>query len=200
MTPAYMSAAAVTMLLIVGCGNGDEDAIEPPDATTITTSTTTTTTEPAPTTTEPVPFDIEVRRAAVELIEARNDAFRAADPEQVDEYLLSLCTCYSDEVAALEGLAQAGHSWNGPAIEPLGVRLITEDPIAPRLVVIVRQHAIEVVDGNGTIINSSPAIERAAIAVNVQRNDSGEWRFGLFVNNPDFDPVLGQEIVEEGLP
>lgn len=195
--------ATVALMLFAGCGAG-EDVSEPdPDGTTTSTraptSSTTSATSPM-TTTEPVSFDVEVRRAAIELLEVRNAVFRSADPERVDEYLSSLCTCYSDEVAALEALSAAGHRWSEAAIEPLGVRLITDDSVAPRLVAIVRQHPIEVVDGNGTVINSSSAIERAALAVSLQRNDSGEWRLGLFANNPNFDPLLGEEIIAEGLP
>jgi hypothetical protein len=191
------------MTLAAGCG-GDKGATEPlPDditpSTSRPTSSTTSTTAPT-TTTEAVPFDVEVRRAVIELLEVRNDVFQGTDPARIDDYLTPLCTCYSNETAALEGNLADGHRWSGPALEPLGVRLLDDDPVVPRLVAIVRQHPIDVVDSRGTVIDTFPAFERAALAISVQRNDDGDWRIGLFVNNPDFDSSLAEEIVAEGLP
>lgn len=201
MTRKRALGLVAAMTLAAGCG-GDKGATEPlPDDITPSTSrpTSSTTTALITTTTEPVPFDVEVRRAAVELLQVRNEVFQSTDPERVDDYLTPLCTCYSNETEVLENQAEAGHRWSGPALEPLGVRLLDGDQVIPRLVVIVRQHPIEVVDSQGNVLSTFPALERAALFIGLQLNASGNWRIGLFQNNPDFDPSLAEEIVAEGL-
>lgn len=193
---------AIALLLVAGCG-GDEGATEPPpnDITTSTsspTSSTTSTTAPT-TTTETVPFDDEVRRAAVELLEVRNDVFQNPDPERIDEYLTPLCTCYSAELAALENFVANGERWDGPAVEPLGVRLLDVDPTSPRTVVIVRQRSINIVDTSGATVREVPGFERVAFSVGLARDESGAWRINSLVDAPEFSPTLADEIVSEGL-
>lgn len=197
-----VAGLAVTLLLLAGCG-GDEGATEPlPDNTTPTTNapTTSTPTTAAPTTTtEAVPFDVEVRRAAIELLEVRNEVFQNPDPERADEFLASFCTCYSATVTTLEDFVANGERWDGPAVEPLGVRLLDADPNSPRTVVIFRQRSINIVDTSGVAVRQVPGFERVAFSVGLVRDESGAWRINSLVDASEFSPTLAEEIVSEGL-
>ena len=121
----------VVMLLLAvataGCdGDGDEGAA----ATTTTASERTTSTSAATTTT--VPFDVEVKRAAIELLEIRNDVFMHPDVSRVAEYISDTCVCLERERGIVESFVAAGLRWTAPAIEVRGITLtdpLTDNPV-----------------------------------------------------------------------
>ena len=176
----------------------DDGAGQAGDTTTTVEATTTTESEPATTTTAAVPFDIEVRRAAIELLEIRNDVFMHPDPTRVGEYISSFCTCLERERGIVERLQNQGHRWQQPAVEPLGVRLVDPDATEPVLVLVGAQPSGGIADSSGTRVESIGAVDLTPYSLTLVR-ESNSWLInsleGLTLDRPVADAIVG-----EGLP
>ena len=176
------------------CSGDDEDDAVP---LSVPPTEATTTTE-APTTSTTVDFETEVKLAALELLEIRNEVLMNPDPSRIDEFLSELCTCLDREFGVVERFATDGRRWAGPAVEPLAIRLDRSDQANPTFTVIARQPAGEIIGPSGA--EPVAEVDLAPYFVSLIRASDGGWRInGLEGLTMERDAA--QAIVrEEGLP
>src|SRR5687768_3447220 len=104
---------AITGLAVavgLGCSDGDDASAPTTSASASDTSGATSTTEVEETTTT-APFEIEVKRAAIELLEIRNDVFQHPDVTRVSEYIAETCVCLERERGFIERFEAEGLRW-----------------------------------------------------------------------------------------
>jgi hypothetical protein len=196
-----LGALLVSWVALVGasCGDGGADDDE---ATSTTDRSTTTSTAPPTTTTsttEPVPFDVEVRRAAIELLEVRNDVFMHPDVTRVSEYIADTCTCLERERAIVDGLVRSGRRWVGANLVPIGITLDLPSESSPTLTLVARQPQTSIVNARDEVEEEVPDSGASGFRVSLTRSADGAWRLNLL--DADF---LNDETVERvsavGLP
>jgi hypothetical protein len=175
------------------CSDGGEDAVP----LTTTSSLATTATTRASTTSTTLDFETEVKLAALELLEIRNEVFQNPDVWRVSEYIAETCVCLERERQIVADFVAQGRRWTGPAIVPLGIRWSNEDERGPTLTVAALQPAGQIV-GQGSS-ETVPAVDEAPYRVTLVRDSDGEWLIngltGITLVSDAF-----QSIVEEGLP
>ena len=169
------------------------------DAVPLTTASTeaTTTTARAPTTSTTVDFETEVKLAALELLEIRNQVFQNPDVARVSEYIADTCVCLERERQIVEGLVTDDVRWTSPAVVPLGIRIDDPGPqeVAFTLVAQQPEGAIEGPLGREEI----PAVELAPYFLALTRQGD-EWRInGLEGVSMGEDAALDL-IRSDGLP
>lgn len=174
------------------------------DETTPTTAmVTTTTAEPDPTTTtsttEPVPFDIEVRRAAIELLEIRNDVFMHPDVSRVSEYIADTCTCLERERGFIERFVEEGLRWEAGPMRSVAIRVVSDDAREPVLTAVVSQPATHLLGPDDVPVEDVPAGQDLPYRVRLVRNDAGHWRVNI-LDAVDLDAAAIAEVLNEGLP
>ena len=131
----HQLVAIVVLAVAIGsaCGDDSDDpsAAVPGLTTTAAADPTTTSSSTTTTTTEPVPFEIEVKRAAVELLDIRNDVFQHPDVARVGEYIAETCVCLERERGYIERFVREGLHWTAAPIDVRGINLATPDPDDP---------------------------------------------------------------------
>ena len=183
----------VALAALTGCGGGGDGDGDPIALTTTSAEATTTT---APTTSTTVDFETEVKLAAIELLELRNEVFMAPDVTRVDEYISQTCVCREAELGFIRDLETAGARWTEPAFEVLGIRIDDPNPAEVLMMVVARQPGGTVSDGATT--TSIIEVPVAPLVVSLVRED-GEWR----INGLDEFPLPAEaanQIVEQGVP
>jgi len=177
----------------------DDGAGQAGDTTTTVEATTTTESEPATTTTAAVPFDIEVRRAAIELLEIRNDVFMHPDPTRVSDYIADSCLCLERERAFIERFVNEGLRWTIGPVDVRAVELTVARDDEPSLTLIVREPAADLVRADGTVAEHADELSGAAYSVTLLRDSSGEWRMnGLTSIELNAETIA--EVLSAGLP
>ena len=192
----YLLAVGVAILgtSAAACSDDGEDAVP----LTTTTSSTTPTTR-ASTTSTTLDFETEVKLAALELLEIRNDVLQNPDVSRVSEYISEFCTCLERELGIVEEFVQSGRRWTGPAVEPLGLRVDRSDADNPTFTLIARQPA-------GAIVSASneepvPEVPLAPYFLSLIRDETGGWRFNGLQGIPTMQASVARAIIEEeGLP
>lgn len=183
-------AAAMT-----ACGGGEEAASTTTTEVTVE-ATTTSTTMAATTTTEVVPFDVEVKRAAVALIELRNAVHQNPDVSRVSEYISDSCVCLEHERGIVEGFVRDGVRWNEPAIEVRGINLTDQTPDNPVVTLVARQPDAAIVRSDGTVRTAVPADETLPYRLSLLRDAGGEWRVNslevVYLNEDTTNRVLAE--------
>jgi hypothetical protein len=167
----------LAVAVVAACGSGGDDD-ERSTETTVEVSTTTSTATTLATTTT-ITFELEVRRAAVELLEIRNDVLMNPDVSRVSEYISDTCVCLEQERGFVADLVTATQRWGQTPLEPLGVLVTASDNVEPGLTIVARQPGGEIEDSAGIRVAPVPEVELAPIAVTLVRA-GGEWRFNLF--------------------
>jgi hypothetical protein len=182
-------------LLVTGaaaCSDDDNDGAVPVPSTTERPTTT-----EAPTTSTTLDFETEVKLAALELLEIRNEVFQNPDVDRVSEYIAETCVCLERERQIVADLAAAGRRWTGPAIVPLGITWSNEDRRGPTLTVAATQPAGEIVGGASP--EPVPDVPQAPYRVTLVRNEAGQWRIngltGITLTSEVFAAIR-----EEGTP
>jgi hypothetical protein len=184
---------AVLGTFATACTDDSEDAVP-----LTTTSAVATTTTRAPTTSTTLDFETEVKLAALELLEIRNEVFQNPDVSRVSEYISEFCTCLERELGIVQEFVQNGRRWTGPAVEPLGIRLDSDDARGPSLTLIARQPAGSIAGPAGTVPVAE--VELAPYVVSLVAEAPGAWRInGLEGITLERDAAL-QIIEHEGLP
>lgn len=195
-----LGALLVSWVAFVGASCGDGGADD--DEATSTTDRSTTTSTVAPTTTtsttEPVPFDVEVRRAAIELLEVRNDVFMHPDVTRVSEYLTSTCTCLDRERRIVEGFVRDGVHWAAPPLTFEAIQVLNPDEVEPTLTLIATQASNAIVDVGGAVVDVVPSVDRLPYRVSVLRVED-RWRLNAL------EPItLNEDVIDQvlagGLP
>lgn len=189
----------VTAALLAACGGGGDSGTS--NTTAVPRSTTTTGADDSTTTTtEAVTPEEEARRAAVNLLEIRNDVFQAPDLSRIAEYATASSNLAENDASQLGMAIDDAAHWDGPPLELLGVRVTDfEDVLAPRLVVIAEGPARSVVRSDGSVVASFEP--RAPFAISLALlTDGGRTRVSDFLVLNDFDPALLDDIVRAGLP
>ena len=190
----YLLAVGVAVIgtSAAACSDDSDDAV--PLTTTMSSATPTTR---APTTSTTLDFETEVKLAALELLEIRNDVLQNPDVSRVSEYIAETCVCLARERQIIEGLVADGVRWTGPAVVPLGIRLDDAGPpeAAFTLVAMQPEGTIEGPGGREDI----PAVEIAPYFLAVTRHGN-EWRInGLEGVSMGREAALSL-VSEEGLP
>lgn len=186
---------AITGLAVavgLGCSDGDGSS-----APTTAIETTTTTTVEATTTT--VPFEIEVKRAAIELLEIRNDVFQHPDVTRVSEYIADTCVCLERERGFIERFESEGLRWTDRPVVPVGLRVTSPLPEAPSLIIVAEQPEAEVVNASGAVVESFEPVSRAVYTLNLVQVGT-TYRLNGFETFPDLEQDAVDAIVAEGLP
>lgn len=186
--------AAGLLLGAAACSEGDDGDRAVP-VTTASTEQPTTTAAPTSTTLD---FETEVKLAALELLEVRNEILMHPDPERVGEYLSELCTCFEREIGVLRDFAATGQRWAGPVVEPLAIRMDRDDRGHPSFTVIARQPPGEILSPSGA--QPIPEVELAPYFVSLVAEPGAGWRInGLEGLTMERSAALA--IIEtEGLP
>ena len=179
----------------VAACSGDSDPKDVAVATTSTVADTTTST------TEVVPFDTEVRQAAIDLLEIRNEVLMEPDVSRVSEYISETCVCLERERGGVERFVREGLHWTAPAVTVRGIRVVPgdDDLSSPTLTVVAVQPDAAIVRADGSTLELVPFSDESAYAVVLSRNDHGDWRIngleGISLNESTI-----AEVLEVGLP
>jgi hypothetical protein len=194
-----LGALLVSLVALAACDDdgGADDAAE----TTTTASEEVTTTAPTTTTstTEPVPFDVEVRRAAIELLEIRNEVFMAPDVSRVDEYIADTCVCLERERGFIEGFVRDDVHWDGPVVEVRGIAVDNNDQDDPLLTLVARQPEARLVGSDGSTVRSVSQGEAVGYRVGLAQQPHGGWRINL-LDGLELNDGTISEILEAGRP
>lgn len=177
---------------VVGCSGDDDGAVpltEPSSGSVTTVPETTSTT---------LDFETEVKLAALELLELRNEVFQNPDESRVSEYIADTCVCLEAERGFIRDLAAANARWTEPPFIPLGIRLEDRTRTNPAFTVVARQPAGSVV-GPST---SSPVreVSLAPLFMSLVRDSEGRWRINALDEIPIADEVARRIVQEEGMP
>lgn len=164
-----------------------------------TTASSAATTTSAPTTNTTLDFETEVKLAALELLELRNEVFMAPDVDRVSEYIADTCVCLERERQIVADLETQGRRWTTEVVVPLGIRLDRPDPNGPSFALIASQPP-------GTINGPAgdemiPEVPLAPYFVTLARSSDGKWRLNALEGFPSMDRSVAERIIEEeGLP
>ena len=151
-----------------------------------------------PTTATTVSFETEVRRAAIELLEIRNDVFQHPDVARLPDYIAESCACLEREYGIVADLMREGERWTQPAVEPLGLRVIDASRTAPTVLVVARQPPGTVVGLDDAPLRAVPEVPVAPYRVTLEREASGQWRMAT-LEGETLDEAVADEIVREGV-
>lgn len=185
-------ALVVGLVGAAGCSDDAEEAVpftttSGPDATTTSDATTTT-----------LDFETEVKRAAIELLELRNEVFMNPDPTRVEEYISETCVCLEAERGFIEQLATNGERWAQPPFEVLAIRLERADQSNPRFTVVARQPGGSIAGPESS--TSVTEVPVAPLTLSLVRDDGARWRINSLDEIPLAADVAQRIIDEEGLP
>ena len=185
------AGVAITSLATMACSNDSEDAVP------LTTMPSVTATTRASTTSTTVDFETEVKLAALELLEIRNEVLQNPDVGRVSEYIAETCVCLERERQIIVDFVAQGRRWTGPAIVPLGVRLSNDDAAGPAVTIAAHQPAAEIVGpGDAETVRQ---VDEAPYLVTLVRDARGAWLIngltGITLESATFDAIVG-----EGLP
>lgn len=196
--PGMRRTVAIGLLAVMmaACGGGGEDAVATTTTEAAETTTTSTTAATTTTTTEAVPFDIEVKRAAIALLEIRNDVFQDPDVSRVSEYISSTCVCLERERGGVERFVREGLHWTTPAIEVRGIHLSSAGAENPVLTLVARQAEGAILYTDGTVDEPVPPEDELPYSVSLVRDDGGEWRINyldvIFLNEDSTNRVIAE--------
>jgi hypothetical protein len=166
---------------------------EPKDLAVATTSTVADTTTSA---TEVVSLDTEVRQAAIDLLEIRNEVLMNPDVSRVSEYISETCVCLERERGGVERFVREGLRWTAPAVTVRGIRIAPgdTDQVEPTLTVVAVQPDAAIVRADGTVDEVVPYSDEAAYLVALLRDAGGAWRIngleGISLNDETIAEVL----------
>lgn len=192
-------AIGVLALAATACNGGDDEAASATTDRPATTVATTTTTVATTTTTEVVPFDIEVRRAAIALLEVRNQVFMSPDVARVGDYIAESCTCLERERGFIERFVSEDLRWTDRMIQIRGISLIADDAAAPEVAIVAHQPTADLVSADGRVVEHVEATDAATFSITLFRLPTGEWRVnGLESISLNADVIAS--IVGEGTP
>jgi hypothetical protein len=171
---------------------GEEDAVP---LTTTTSVAATSSTRPSTTTTT-LDFETEVKLAALELLEIRNEVFQNPDVSRVSEYIAETCVCLERERQIVADFVAQGRRWTGPAIVPLGIRVTANDDAGVDLLLVATQPA-STIEGAG---DSSPVAEVALAPYLLSLVETGgRWRIND-LQGVTLQQDIAEAVVNEGLP
>jgi hypothetical protein len=183
---------AVLGTFATACTDDSEDAVP-----LTTTSALATTTTRAPTTSTTLDFETEVKLAALELLEIRNEVLQNPDVNRVSEYIADTCICLERERQIVEGLVADGVRWTAPPVVPLGIRIDDRGPTEVAFTLVARQPQATIEGADA--IEEVPAVDIAPYFVALVQQDSG-WRInGLEGVSMGEDAAL-ELVRSEGLP
>jgi hypothetical protein len=183
---------AVLGTLATACSDDSEDAVP-----LTTTSALATTTTRAPTTSTTLDFETEVKLAALELLEIRNEVFQNPDVSRVSEYIAATCVCLERERQIVADFVAQGRRWTGPAIVPLGITLTVADEFGTVLTVAATQPAGAILGPNGE--EPVPEETFAPYRLSLTEDAAGDWRINALSGISLSDEAF-EQIRREGLP
>ncbi len=202
---------AVTMLLsalvvvAAACGGSDDDGEESAGAatTTIDVEVDDTTTSTLPATTTTLSEADRFRTIAVELWNARNDLYQnpPADPgAALAEIFHPQCSCYEDELIALQSLIDQGGRIDGPPSVPVGVRADLTSSTADSFAVAMALESgpRRLLAPDGSVIRELAGSEPIAITLVVSVYDGRRLVDGAVVL--EVDAAYVADLTAEGLP
>jgi hypothetical protein len=207
MTPVmrrFVVSVGLAALVLAGAACGDDGGGGSATATTAGAGGRTTTTAGEATTTTastaPVTPEEEARRAAVNLLEVRNQVFQAPDLARVTDYATDTSNLAENDRSQLQMAIDQGAYWSGPPLTLLGARVTDFSvPDSPVLVLAVAATDVPIVDATGAAVASNGDGSRFAFSVTLVR-DGDTWRVSNAAKLNQFDEDLLAAIVTEGLP
>ncbi|MGH9117631.1 MAG: peptidoglycan recognition protein family protein [Acidimicrobiales bacterium] len=192
----FIVALVVAALDIAGDGETSTGATTTGEATT-TSASTTTTTQPTTTTTPLSPED-EIRRAAAELFELRDEVLQNPDPNRILEYAEDQSPLYAMDRDGIGRLVAANARWASDPSQVLGVRLELLDPRSPSLTIVIDFFEADVVSADGQVLEHVPA-GRVAYGISLL-GSAGNWKINDFFVGDQILPSVMDEVISLGVP
>ncbi|MGH9117033.1 MAG: hypothetical protein ACRD0A_03885, partial [Acidimicrobiales bacterium] len=140
----------------------------------------------------------EIRRAAAELFELRDEVLQNPDPNRIAEYAEDQSPLYAIDVDAINRLVAADARHATDAAQVLGVRLDTFDPQNPSLTVVLEYHETDVINAAGQVLQRLPA-GRVAYSISLI-GSAGSWMINRFLVLDQLLPSAMDDIIAMGVP
>ncbi|MGH9119148.1 MAG: hypothetical protein ACRD0A_15095 [Acidimicrobiales bacterium] len=194
---AVFLVALVVAALVIGGGDDESTGATATRESTTTSESTTTTTQPT-TTTSPLSPEDEIRQAAAELFELRDEVLQNPDVDRISEYAEDQSPLYPMDVDGIGRLVAANSRWASDPSQVLGVRLEVDDPRSPSLTIVIDFFEADVVSGDGQVLEHVPA-GRVAYSISLL-GSAGSWKINDFFLLDQILPSAVEEIISLGVP
>lgn len=190
----------IGLALLAACSSSDGKQRMASDTQSTSTTTSAVTTSSATLPATAPAAEPRIERVLADLLQRRNQAFSAADPVRIDEYLAPQCSCYPQERTSLTSLRDKGWHWATPMFEVAGVRVSKQQrPDLVVLTAVIRRPPERVVDQAGNLATpQGPGLEPTGYSFLLQHID-GMWKIADNFKL-DLTPDLIRQITAEGIP
>ncbi|MGH9243831.1 MAG: hypothetical protein ACRD29_05850 [Acidimicrobiales bacterium] len=188
-------AAATYFAVRDGDANGATGTTAGTDTTTTNPTTTTSTTS---TTVAPLSPEDEIRRAAADLFELRDEVLQNPDPNRILEYCEDQSPLYAMDVDTINRLIAQNARWGGDPGQVLGVRLESFDPRSPQLAIVSESAPVDIIDANGHVVQHLSG-GRSAYSISLL-GSAGNWKINRFLVLDQIEPDAVEQIIMLGVP